>query len=107
MYILTFLALIIPYSLIWFVLYRSIKNDIKSALNYSLLTLLTLISLMCYGGLCVWLGANFHGEIGTMILASSYLVAIYSCVAIIPTLILTLILYGLYLVKNHKKKAHT
>jgi len=105
MYLLTFLLLILPFGLIWFVVYRYLKEYIKTILNYSVLILFTLVGLTAYFGLTGFLlSAGLKQPIGSLILSISWAVSIFSNILIAPTIVVVLILTINHHLGRHKNE---
>jgi hypothetical protein len=105
-YLITGLLILLPFGLLWYLLFRLIKKYLKTFLSYSFLTFCTNIALMAYCGLSVAIFANIGGQFGGLAMAVSYAITLTSTILILPTLIITIVLFIVYLVGN-KNKADT
>lgn len=103
--LLTFLILLIPFGLIWFIAFRYLKKTITTALNYSVLTLFSLMGLIIYYALTWFLAISFlKGPLSNLIGPTCYGTIMLCQLLIIPILILTLILTIIHFVDKPKKK---
>lgn len=89
----TGLLIFIPFGLIWFLIFRLIKKHIQSVLNYSFLILCAIVALMAYCGLCVAMFSFFGGQYGNLLMGVSYSIGITIGFLLLPTFILTIILF--------------
>ena len=92
-FILAFVALIIPFGLLWFGIYRRLKKDLNTTLNYCVLTLCTLVSLCCYFGLTANIAAHcLSGPVSTLVLGPSYVAFLFIVWPTIITFFITIVL---------------
>ena len=102
--LLTFLVLLIDFGLIWFLSFRFLRKDLRSALHYSALTLFSLIGLIAYYALSSFLVDRVvKGHISNMVIATTYGTVMFCYLLIIPTFILTLVLTIIHFAKRQKK----
>ncbi len=91
--LLTFLALLVPFGIIWFVTFRYLKKHIKSTLNYAALILFSLIGMSVYYMLIFALATSIlNGSASHLIAAASFATILFCNLLIVPVLLLTLIL---------------
>ena len=101
---LAFLILLVPFGIIWFVAFRSLKKYIKSALNYAALILFSLIGMSVYYMLIFALATTvLNGSFSHLIAAACFATTMFCNLLIVPALLLTLILT----VVHYIKKANT
>lgn len=103
-----FVLLLFPFVIIWFIVFNRFKASIKNALNYSVLSLITLICLFLYCGITVRIGFYIRGNTG-LIIENISTATIWVLVYMLwPLVILTLILFVFYLRKKYgKNKTNT
>jgi len=105
--IMMFLILLIPYGVIWFILFRYIREDIKTALNYSIFILLFLIGFVVYLAM-TWFVADhvIKGYMSNIIGSLSYATIMFVYLLIILSFVLTLILAIINFAKKRKGKTN-
>ena len=102
--LITFFIMLIPFGVLWYIVIRRLKKYIKTALNYSVLILLSLISVAAYYLLCFLLSDNFlKGEISNLIGATSFATAMLCELLIIPTFIVTFVLTIIHFISRINK----
>jgi len=90
--ILTFIILLIPFGLFWFLLFRRFKKNITTSLNYCVLILLTLLALDGYFILAAQLSLiKINDTVSVLVWGVSYLTFMILFWPTIAVLILTTI----------------
>ncbi len=101
-YIITGLLVCIPFGLLWFLLFRLIKKYLRTILSYCFLFFCTDIALTAYCGLGVAIFSNIGGHYGSLAMGVSYAIAVTCSFIILPTLVLTIIFFIMYLLNKNK-----
>ena len=102
-YLITGLLLCAPLGLGWYLLFRIIKKDIRTILNFSFLILCTIIALMAYCGLCMAVFSKIDGRFGDLTMPVMYTIGMTSSFLLLPSLAITIILFALYWIKRKNK----
>lgn len=71
-YLITGLLLCVPFGIGWYLLFRLIKKDIRTALGFSFLILCTVIALMAYFGFCMFVSPKIGGQLRDLIMMVAY-----------------------------------
>ncbi len=104
--IFTFVLLLIPIGVVWLALYLRLKKYIKTALNYCVLILFSIILIDLYFLLTGYIAFELAGEsiIAELVGMVSYVVVLCIGWPGIIMIFLTLILTILYFINKQKKK---
>jgi len=101
-----FLILLIPYLITWFLTFRLLRLEIITFLNYSVLLLVTLISLIAYlffiSFLCQNILNRFISDYDIVWIAFPVIIILE--ILIVPVLILTLILTTIFFINKRRNK---
>ena len=89
-YFLTFFMLLVPYGLIWFIVFRIIKEDLRTVLSYTFFTLLSFLGFSIYNSLIMGFATTLNERLQSLIIATSYVAILFSNIMIIPALVMTL-----------------
>ncbi|HEY0030194.1 MAG TPA: hypothetical protein VGC65_05505 [Bacteroidia bacterium] len=99
--LLLFLILLIPFAIIWVLAFNYVKKQIKTALNYSVLALLSLAALIVYQTLSLLIAdAASNGSVNSLFAATSFTTIMLCYSLMIPVFLITAILAIRYLAKR-------
>jgi hypothetical protein len=98
--LIAFLILLIPFGLIWFRIFRHLKNRLTTTLSKWVMTLISLVCFFVYFYLMFWLGMAIDGIIGDSMASASFCTIVFLIFPLIIVFIVTLILTIGYYVKK-------
>ena len=102
--LLTFLFLTIPYGILWVRLYRESRHKPRTALNYTVMVFLTIVSLMAYHAFILLFAGNLlKGDIQDIIMSTAFSTLMWLYLLILPTSLFALVLwFGKWVIPTKK-----
>jgi hypothetical protein len=102
--IITFLLLLTPFGVVWYLTYRYLRKYIQTILNYSVLILCSVVGLCSYC-LIILLFADqiLNDSLGDKFAVISYFIFLGSSVFAVPLFFLISILTLVHFIKGNKK----
>lgn len=105
-YLITGLLLCSPFGIGWYLLFRLIRKDIRTILNFSFLIFCTIIAILAYCGLCMFVFSKIDGRFSDLVMPVTYAIGMTSSFLLLPSLAITTILFILNWI-NRKNNANT
>gem|GEM_PF-2892512 len=99
-YFVTGLLLCTPFGFVWYLLFRLIRQDLRTTLSFSFLIFCTLIAIVAYCGLCMVVCSKVGGQFGDLAMGVAYAAGMTTSFLLLPSLVITIIFFILYWTKR-------